>query len=235
MKRMRIAALIATLVLGASPLLASSIIGPTYPAPGGNTFNSTGALGSGSGATFNYGGFDPTQYSQLWWGVLDVQNVYNSNVDPSGTGNMAFASYNSVTGVAEYDSTAAWTFTSGTGAGESFNTRMLVTFAPSDLSDVTSQSAAGISGNPDPVLDVPGSYSLDVVFQAQLANGSWEAVDDLYNSIGSNCGGCVVTSLDGGFWYSAPNSATPEPGTLLLFGSGMFTLAGVFRRKFSRS
>lgn len=232
MKSVRIAALIAGLALGASPLLAS-VIGPVYPAPGGNGFSSSGASGDPGGATLNYSSFDPTQYSQLFWGLTDVQNVYNSNFAPSGTGNMTFVGYNPGTGVAEYDSTVNWFYTDGLGGAHSYQTRLLLTFAPANLGSVTTQSAAGISGATDPVLDVTGNYSVNAEFEADV-NGIWTPVDTEYNSVGEACGSCVETSFDGGFWYTPASSATPEPGTLMLFGTGLFTVAGAIRRKFNR-
>ena len=91
MKSIRLALFLAVFAFGVNPLFADTITGPSYPAPGNNSFSSSGVSGTGSGATLSYGTFDPTQYSQLWWGPSSVQNVCSGG--NCNTGNMTFRAY----------------------------------------------------------------------------------------------------------------------------------------------
>ena len=50
----------------------ASLLGPAYPAPGDNSFNATG-FGSGEygGLNYNYSGFNPSAYDELYWGLSE--------------------------------------------------------------------------------------------------------------------------------------------------------------------
>ena len=53
-----------------------AIIGPVFPPPGGVTFSRnppTGSAGEAGGVTFNFSGFDFTQYDRLWWGPANIR------------------------------------------------------------------------------------------------------------------------------------------------------------------
>lgn len=199
---------------------ADTIFGPTYPAPGGNTYNSSGDPIAPGGATANYGNFNPAAYGQLWWTITDVANPFDSSFS-NGTGNMAFAGYSN--GVATWNSTANLTFFDPQlNQNISAPTRfLLANFTGGATYDTTPGT---------PAWNVSGDFSVDELLQAY--NGSsWIALGDFYNAYNHSCeGGCLQTGFDGGFYYTSP---TPEPGTLLTLGSGIIGLAGVARRRFS--
>jgi hypothetical protein len=90
MKSIRLALFIVAIGVSAHPLFGNSITGPVYPAPGGNNFGTSGVSGTGSGATLTYSNFDPTQYSQLWWGPTSVQDVCIVGAIGCGTNLMTF-------------------------------------------------------------------------------------------------------------------------------------------------
>jgi hypothetical protein len=222
MKSIRFALFVVVIAFSAYPLFASPI-GPVYPAPGGNSFTSVGTSGTGSGATLSYGTFDPSQYSQLWWGPTSVQNVCNGV--GCNTGDMNFVSYNSGTGVAEWDSTANWFYVDAFGGVHNYPTRLLLTF--SDPGDVTSQLLAGISGSSDSVLNVMGNYTVQALFQADVS-GIWTPTNDEFNTVNETVFP-VENSFNGGFWSTAPS--VPEPASLFLFGSGLLGMGAVMRRR----
>src|SRR5215469_12427489 len=68
----------------------AALLGPTYPAPGNNswspTYNNTQqSAGSAGGVTFSYSGFDTSAFSQLYWGPWDSTSVSSSLSSGGGT------------------------------------------------------------------------------------------------------------------------------------------------------
>ena len=75
-----------------------SVMGPVYPAPGGNSFSGSGNNDVAGGATWTYGSFDTSAYGQLWWAETNVSNICSPIGCNAGT--MSFAGYDQTTGVA---------------------------------------------------------------------------------------------------------------------------------------
>ena len=205
------------LVLAASPAWGATFT-MGYPPPGGVTFAPFGSgSGSPNGETFTYTGFSPAQYKQLYWGLNAVANV-NQGV---ANGNMQFAGYNSMTGIAVWTSTANWVFTSGTNVGCcSTPTQLLVQLQPFTgmngflasgfLNPTAMKGGVGIPGDPnEPLFQVVGTASYQATFEFM----TWDGVPadagnpllatDIFEFNANNNGGPgVTTSVDFEFWWS---------------------------------
>src|SRR5215471_11656390 len=62
------------MAVSAAPAMASTTIGPVFPAPGSGTWTSTGTptggeIGKPGGITWSFTGVDPTQFNQMVWGL----------------------------------------------------------------------------------------------------------------------------------------------------------------------
>jgi hypothetical protein len=65
---------------------------------------------------------------------------------------------------------------------------------------------------------------------------AWQGTVGYLANTGSGCGGegAPGTSCTESFQVLSADTTAPEPGSLMLFGSGVLLLAGAWRRKFSR-
>jgi hypothetical protein len=73
--------------------------------------------------------------------------------------------------------------------------------------------------------------------QSDGASVAWDNGAGLLANTGNGCGGvsgALGTTCSESFQIIGPSTTTPEPGSLMLFGSGMLLLAGAWRRKASR-
>lgn len=209
--------------------------GPVYPAPGNNSFSSSGDQARAGGKTNNYGSFDFSQFGSLYWGPDNpstdgngVQNVTNSG-GPSGFMNFFGANGGSY----EWDSSSNWNFSSAFYGNLSLPTRFLLTFSGAETT--TTKAAAMIaSGQPlEAVAQVSGNFSANFIFEAETSLGVWQPVLDFYDSAHcvSNCG--VVDGATFGFWSTSPAAATPEPSGYAFVMVGLIGLVAVTRRYLS--
>lgn len=211
---------VTVLIAAAANPAAAQVLGPQYPPPGGNTFSGSGSNVQTGGATWSYGGFDSSQYNQLWWGEQFVNNVCS----PAGctNGTMNFTSYNQTTGVAIWTNSTPWTFTSGFGGTVSGTPEFVLQLAPGTA---VTLNPSGFPGSPALVVPVTGPFTVN--FEYEIGG---ESVSQFFNSNNGGTGG-FEASNQSAFYYTAPLAATPEPTSILGFGTGLFLIGGILRRR----
>jgi hypothetical protein len=235
-------ALLAVVLLPAAA--SATPMGPVYPAPGGNTVVGSGSIGATGGRTFTYTLTDTSGYTDLWWGLMDSDtnplSIYGPLTSGLSSGTSQKFTLASIAGnEAIWNPANLWTITLANASTVNVQVRYrLDTYDslgnPASLTPAA--SIAGLTGSAGAVLDIdltpaiPG-FKATQVFEA--FNGSaWVGVDTFYSSLQtpSSCTGCVIKSVNGGFW-SDNVAAVPEPPSLGLFGLALLFSSVTFRRR----
>ena len=191
---------------------ASSINGPGYPAPGGNSFVSGGNNPATTANYVTYSAFNTTQFDQLWWGP-HVAAAMNGSL----TNYMTAVSFSADDMTAYFTGS---TIVNGQFINGSVATEFIATITGGSSGWVTS-SSLGISGPNTPlaVAEITGAtFTLTEQF---LANG--QPFLPFYDSAHSFAQGAAQTAINGEFYYTSPVSqvgGVPEPTTwaMMLLG-----------------
>ena len=210
-------------VLGGASVAGAALIGPEWPAPGGTTYSATGEPGKTGGLTFSYTGFDPTQYSELYWGPWDGAPIGASlngqEIDASEM--MTFSTFSGNTAV--WTGASTWSYFSGNTlySDRPILTRMTVTTNPSSFVD-----ASALGASVGVLAPVTGDYSANILFEANFF-GNWLPIDVGYNMYQTLPGSGTGVSFNGGYYHTP----VPLPGAVLLFSSGLLGLLRIRRRR----
>jgi PEP-CTERM motif len=221
-------ALLGTMI-GFSTAKADVILGPGYPAPGGNSYSGSGNSATGT-LTATYSGFNTSQYNQLWWGPANIwasmDNVGTPNAPIPGTPAQDLMTSVTITG-----STATWTgqtYVSGVNYTGYVSTEFVATLSPGASWEYA--TVPGISG-PLAVVQITNgaSFTVSEQFLGSYGSTGWQPFLTLDNSIHPYNSGEELTSLDGQFFYTA---AVPEPATWAMMVLGFASLGLMaYRRK----
>jgi len=226
MSRSKLALLASCALLVGTAANAATLVGPAYPAPGGNTFFSSGNPSSGDagGQDGNYGGFDAGAFLDLYWGPQ-----WGTDPGPraglDGTLNaLAFLSISGTTAI--WQGTTSYTSPGGPGPGSCGSCDIRLEIDISGLGAnpwLLEASVVGLSGlAPGIGAVVDNSAGLDFTanfqFLADLGSG-FVAINDV-----ANAGGQTVSSVSGAFY------SVPEPSLALLLGAGLIGRLAVRKR-----
>jgi hypothetical protein len=238
MRYIRTAALAALVTASGVTTAHAQLIGPTYPAPAGNTFQATpttvGAAARTAGQERAYGGFDDNSFDQLYWAFTEVLNPYyvgpqgqtyvplNPAPLPPGAGAMTFIGFTSP-GLAVWQSTVPFIFNTANqglvNVGTVFFEAQIQTYQPGTNSGQTAAwlpwttaAAAGISTIPGswPVFNVAANpgYNFDVWTRWTVGSPQGPGLLDYYESFNTQLGGSVKTSNSAGFFYTKDQVTT---------------------------
>lgn len=221
------------------PAAASAQVnGPIYPPPGGVSWTGNGNPIAVGGATWQYTGLDATSYDELYWGFYQVANPTSRYW--GGTGNMSYLGFDETTGIATYQNTSVLhIYDAQYHYYHNYPTQLQVQFQPYGSSfgplasgwlSPVSSGDVGIAGS-FPVLDIAGQGLTQYQVWFQFNTAVTEVpLQTVWNSINTSPTDQLVTSQNGGFYYTDPQ-AVPEPASVVLLATGLLAVLGVAWRR----
>jgi hypothetical protein len=199
-------------VFSAATMLGLAILAMALtPAPArANAILDFGTGLAGSGGTLTISGGDAVGVG-IPIGSLIVAGAPQGNNSVGWITN-AILSFNTITNTISIDGTIA-----GLGINSTVN---LLTGSFSSFSITSNGFVGSITGSGS---DIKGSELMSAL--GLPANTQWQLFGFSLGIDISGGGGYTVTSTD------ITNTQTPEPGTMLMFGTGLISLGGLLRRK----
>lgn len=219
----------ATLVVLTS-VANAAIQGPTYPAPGGNSFSGNGVSGANGTAIWNYSGFDTNGFDSLYFGLNQTDHgALGAGLD--GVANPF--SLHAISGnTAEWRANTSW-FVSTGGPHVPATTRLVMTVTGLGATPwITDLASIGLDtgfGNLGAVVDNSSGLDFTLAWKVEANTGSgWQAINSVPQHASHN--GYTRTSFATGFYYT--EAAVPEPTTLAVWSLlGLSTGIVVYRRR----
>ena len=205
-------------VVASPPASATgSPVGPVYPAPGSGTLLASGAIGQAGGLTWAFSGVDPSQFTQMAWGLTypATPATFSFGLD---TATLSFdpASSNLAAGTARYTGSAMFPNLAGTTP----TLPVRLTVQSSTAMETPAAAALGVDPSVGAVLPVTGDFSVNLLFETSPDGGTTWVPADAYFDETPHPSGATTSSVNGGFWYTPPGAPTvgfsPDP---LAFGA----------------
>jgi hypothetical protein len=196
--------------------------GPTFPAPGGNTWSGSGAgtINPG-GKTWTLENFDLGASDELYYGLSVLPSL---GVNSPGSSMVYSGSVSNL-----FSGVSLWSgsinIPLATGGSTTRDTRFTLSvtdLAGTPLSLIDSSTLSGFPSSQMGLLNVtdPAGFKANWLFEIADAGGtSYQAAQTVYDNLATIEGNTLSSSVGGGFWST---EVIPEPATM-----GLMTVLGI--------